>query len=213
MLEDLRGELIEIFQRRNLFVHNNGIVNSTYLKNVPEKYIQSKRIKKDCGLQASQKYLDRAMETVHLFGFMLMQLCWRKWKKNNHEAADRVFWDFTYDTLTQERYEFTKRVACSASAIKIARPFRRLIIINQAIASRELGEEARVRGLVKECEWMPMSIDVQIAIHTLRREYNRVYSLLKEAAVSGDIKHISKDWPLFRPINHEPQFIQAFEQD
>lgn len=212
LMKDSRDELVEIVQRRNLLVHNQGIVNQIYLTHVSKQYLQDKRIKKDCILHVSAKYLDRALDTVHLFGFVLSQLCWRKWVKDKHEAADKVFAEFSFDTLTQGRFDLTKRTAHCAAAMGISKQWHRIITINQAIAFRELGEIDKIRGLLKKYEWTPMPIDIEIGLSTLREDYERTYLLLEQAAYSGDLKKISKDWPLFKPIRQEVRFVQVFDQ-
>lgn len=210
-LNDYQDELTEIVQRRNLFVHNDGIVNAIYLAQTPQKYLRGKKIEKGRCLKVSYKYLMQAIELVHLFGFIHFQLCWRKWIKAEHDQADKIFMDFVFDSLMQEKYEFVKRLASFASVIKISKPVLRLITINHAIALRELGEKDKIRRLVKECDWAPMTLEVEIALHTLREEYDRVYTLLIQAVDTGEIWRISRNWPLFRPISNERKFIEIFQ--
>jgi hypothetical protein len=210
--DDCRDELIEIDQRRNLLVHNDGIVNKIYLTRTPESRLRDKKVEIGCQLSVSHKYLSRAIETVHLFGFILIQLCWRHWIKDEQDEADKVFIELTYDSLVQGKYDFVKRLAGFAPIARVSKAIARRIAINHAIALRELGEKDEIRKAVKGCDWLPQEIEVQIALCTLREEYERVYSLLAKAAETGEIKRMWIDWPLFRPIRNEQRFIEIFQQ-
>jgi hypothetical protein len=41
------------------------------------------------------------------------------------------------------------------------------VYINNVIACRELGEKDRILKLVKECDWLPMGLDIQIAVKNI----------------------------------------------
>ena len=58
-LTDIKDELIEVYQRRNLFVHNGGTVNSIYLSKVDKN--QRKGVSINDRLIVDRDYLDNAI--------------------------------------------------------------------------------------------------------------------------------------------------------
>ena len=68
----------EAMERRNLIVHNNGIVNRRYISNVKRL---AKDIKEGDVLSIDGQYLKNVFEEVFLAGIVLAENCWRKWGK------------------------------------------------------------------------------------------------------------------------------------
>jgi len=77
----------EAVERRNLVVHNNGIVNRRYINNVKRL---AKGIKEGDVLNADDRYLKNIFEEVFLAGIVLTENCWRKWRKKETEGADDI---------------------------------------------------------------------------------------------------------------------------
>jgi hypothetical protein len=210
-LDHLRADLEEIVARRNLFVHNNGIVGARYLKRVPQHDPAASGISRGCLLQVQASYLARALDTVQLFGSLLTQLCWRQWRASESNQAGRDFSDFVYDVLAQRRVGFVVRIAAHPIALRLANGYRDFVRVNHAIAARDMGRLSDVPAILKQCDQWPRPLAIEISLHILREEYLAAYDLLRHARETGKIAEISKNWPLFRPIRQDPQFLELFD--
>jgi hypothetical protein len=205
--------LIEIMQRRNLLVHNDGFVDNSYISKVKPNYIQKKGIQLNKQLQVTPQYLQDSIDQIRYIGSILIQLCWRKWKKDEHEPADRYLNELTYNTLVDNRYELTRLIALYASKLKMREQYEWPIIINHAIALREIGQNDKLRKLVLSLN-VPQNIATyKMAIHILLNENDKAFELLPKAideATYGAERRRMKEWPLFRPIQEDSRFKGAF---
>ena len=210
-LTTFQKQITEITQRRNLLVHNDGVVNEQYLANVSSEYVVDLGIEKGCRLNVTKNYLLRSFDAVYLFSLMLTQFCWRKWEKDD-ELIDKSILEFMVYALSRERYTLVIDSVVFIRKLKLEKSVYRFVVINHAIAERELGDERKVHSLVSKCDWLPMTIDVQIALSVLRKNYEETYRLLKEAKDSNEIINIMPEWPLFKPIKHTSEFIEIFDE-
>jgi len=80
---------IEITERRNLFVHTDGIVSDQY-REVCRKndVLMEAGIKKGMSLMVSSEYFKRACQTLVEMGIKLAQILWRKHLPEGREEAD-----------------------------------------------------------------------------------------------------------------------------
>jgi len=75
-IDNYLDDLIEVYQRRNLLVHNGGIVNSIYLSKVSKSH--SKDIKIGEKLFVTKEYLDSAIDQFHLIFILIACELWKK---------------------------------------------------------------------------------------------------------------------------------------
>lgn len=204
--------LTEVFQRRNTFVHNNGVVDRDYLTKVDSAYIRSKRIQLNNRLRISPQYLQETIETVWLVGAFLTQQCWRKWEKTEHELADKFVSDFMYDTLIDERFGLIIKAARIFSDLKISEPFNTTITINHAIALRELGQHEKMNKLLKRIK--AATNLHKLAIYILYGQADKAFELLpsivEEVEYDAERRRM-RNWPLFKYLRNDSRFISAFE--
>ncbi len=89
-IEKFIDNLVEISQRRNILVHNDGIINKHYLSKTPPSLI-SKEAEEGNVINVDQDYISEASNTVYVIGLIMIQQCFRKWHKDKVETADTFF--------------------------------------------------------------------------------------------------------------------------
>jgi hypothetical protein len=89
----------------------------------------------------------------------------------------------------------------------------RRMIINQAIALKELGQLDDMNSLLSKMDWSACGLTFQLALHALKDEDAVLYSLLPKAVAVGEIEkwHLEQ-WPLFASQRATPQFSEALER-
>jgi len=81
---------IEVTERRNLFVHSDGIVSSQYLKVCREHEVAlDSETKQGSQLEVPHVYFKSAYEAIFEIGVKLGQVLWRKLKPSDIEVAER----------------------------------------------------------------------------------------------------------------------------
>ncbi|WP_040576799.1 hypothetical protein [Methylophaga lonarensis] len=135
---DAWKEFVEITERRNLFVHVDGIVNKQYLsicKNhgckIGDDVVQGTK------LTVPPKYYEEACDCIAEIGVKLGQVLWRKLVPNDLDGADNSLISVTYDFLVSRDYDlsFTLCKLCEIPAIRNScLEHEYYLKLNQAIA-------------------------------------------------------------------------------
>jgi hypothetical protein len=208
MLAKYSTELFEIFQRRNIVVHNQGIVNKIYLQNVSNEIIEKHKITEGSLIKVSEDYLNKAIDFIFLCGIVLIQQCWRKWKKEELDLADSALIDATYESLIEKRYDIVNEVAGYATGINFeVDRSRRVVVINQAIALKQLSEIEEMEAVLSKHDWSSSSMEFEVALCALRNEEDKLLELLSRAIPAKAIKQEDLvDWPLFIEFRNSPAF-------
>ncbi len=206
--------LVEIDQRRNLLVHNDGVVNRRYLSRVADRLIEEYKIEQGETLVVTENYLAAAIDTLYVVGLTLVQLCWRNWDKDSTEEADGfAVTDMLYESLREERFDLVKRMAERLRGARYAKEqSKRMAIINYAIALKELGCLDEMESVLS-MDWSGFSLEFKLALHALRNEEEEFYQLLPRAVAAEMIeKWQLEEWPVFAHQRGTERFAEALER-
>ena len=209
-----RPLLIEIFQRRNLLIHNNGVVNRQYLARVSPELIKEYEAEQGEPLFVTERYLTAAIDSIYVLGITLTQLCWRHWHKPSTEVADSVIIDRLYDSLVDGRFDLTAKLAQRCNGIRFATDdAARRAIINQAIALKQMGHSEEMEAILSSKDWSACGLGFKIALVALRDEDQVFYELLPKAVAAGELKDwYLREWPLFLSQRGTERFDQAVKE-
>jgi hypothetical protein len=204
-------ELYEIHARRNRIVHGDGIVTERYLKNAPEIY-HPDGIEEGQMLIVSTRYLIRAFHVITLIAFQITQSAWRQWRPNkNRKKANEALERFIFSTLKQKRYELVKGLSVLCDEIKLTKKHEQFIIVNHAVALRELGKIQEMQKITSRLRSQKRDWRVNIAYAILKNNDNKARLLLTRAAEKNKLVNISKYWPVFNPVQDEDWFQNIFD--
>lgn len=197
-----REEIIEITKRRNLLVHNDGVVDDDYLKKAPQKF---KSLKPGSVFIVSTNYLQRAIDITYTFGFYL---CIKQWKASN--TPEKVQSDeidkFLLPALNKKRYSLVLEVTNHLRDECLPKQYPQRFLVDRAIAFRELGQENEVKKIITKLEKLEAHWSNPVAIAMLTNNIPDLQKALKDNNVPA---HISS-WPLFDPVKNEVWFKQIF---
>jgi len=212
-LDEHKPVTIEIDQRRNLFVHNRGIVNRTYLERVDPKLVEKYEAGKDKKLPIKSDYLRQAMNTVEVAGIVLLQQCWRKWDKTEVASADDFLIDATFDGLLEERYEVVDQLAQYAATTPFENEAsKRTVCINHTIALRDSGRSDEIENVLGQYDWSGYELKFRVALCAVRGQEDEFYRLLPRAIAAGEIKRGNlEEWPLFRNFRNTERFSEVIK--
>jgi len=100
-LDSHLDDMIEIFQRRNLVVHNGSIVNSIYLAKVSEKHRNA--VRSGQKLAIDREYLDRAIDLLEVHISLLAAELWKKLEPRDESRGD-LLCELAYEHMAKERW-------------------------------------------------------------------------------------------------------------
>lgn len=201
-------KFIEITERRNLFVHTNGVVSRQYVSECKKVGVEGVS-DSDVGnvLGASMKYIFECYKILFEVGVKLGIIVWRKLKKND-ENADYYYNEVCYDLLKSGRYNLAKimlDLATDSFKTVANEEIRRMFIINKALANYLSGDKETCISIINKEDWSASAMMFQLAVAVLKDDYESAASKM-EAARSDIDNEAYCEWPLFKEFRKSDEF-------
>lgn len=211
------AKFIEITERRNLFVHCDGIVSKQYLEVCNKHGFDfSKPLSVGDKLDVVPDYFESAYECLFEVGVKLGHVLWRKFYHNQRQEADELLNSTCYDLLDYGKYKLAKELLLFST--KILKQYssevhRRMFLINLGIAYKALGESEKLEEILTNEDWSASSNEFQLAVVVLRKDYESASKLMIKI---GDKSKPSKieysAWPLFNDFRKTSQFLKTYKK-
>jgi hypothetical protein len=203
--------LTEVTQRRNLIVHNKAVVNRIYLEKAPQSFIALNNITEGDTLENSPAYLDSAISAVEAIGFLLIQHSWRKWDKDDIGTADKFVADHIYDLLVDARYLAVLDLSEMVNEVGVeSEERRRIILVNRAIALKNLDHASEALQLLDTVEWTAMSLRFRAVVAAVRGDLAKFEDAGCRAVLAGELtKQDLLTWPAFAPARDSDEFAHV----
>ena len=211
---NILDEFEEIYYRRNLYIHNDGVTNTMYLSNIKEKYkkglnINEKLVTDDIYLRNAINMLYKIVGTLFYEIQVAYNPKYEKWSDNFGEAVFELLCKKNYDVAEHLNFILS---SCKHLCFKDKAMFR----INYINAMKQQGKDAFVK---KEIDALDVSIateDYKIAKLCLEGKDEEVYKALSKNYPHPYSAEIIRDWPLFinfRESEYYVKFAQEHSED
>ncbi|HRK38618.1 MAG TPA: hypothetical protein PK347_09525 [Burkholderiaceae bacterium] len=211
------GEFIELSQRRNLIVHNGGIVSDQYLlvcDKENHKFIE--RPKPGDLLQLNSAYFSRATIVVSKVAFMLCHTLWRKLFPSEFEVAHNEANSTLFQVLRDKRWKTASAIAEFALTDPMKNQISdmdlRIRTVNAAIALKFSGNEDGCKKILQLLDWTAAIRDFRLAIAVLSDDYLTAAKLMISIGKRGElIEELAyHNWPLFHKFRESDEFLNAY---
>jgi len=206
---------IELMERRNLFVHCDGVISEQYLKNCKEYGVDITELNVGDKVISKPGYLRDAYICLYEISVKLSQVLWRKQFPEKCGSADESLIDITYELLLNEQFETCKRLLeFGVNTIKNhdSEINKRVLCINKALVHKFLEEEKLCLSTIKSYDWSACSDYFKLAVAVLEDSDTEVYALMRD--VGANNKHMPKvaylEWPLFKKYRETSEFMEVF---
>jgi len=203
-------KLNEAIERRNIIVHNNSVINRRYLRNINVSVLNKKKkdLKEGNQIKITKDYFMGILDEFYIAGIVLMQSCWRKWKKEDVKFADEELISNSYSLLVQEKWSMAERLGLFSQTCSLGNEQNRLYLdINHCQALKWQGKKGSLEKEIKKFDISSLSPIYKLALHTLRSDRKNFYKHLKDAViVDGLNKDAINQWPLFREFRKDPNY-------
>lgn len=203
--------LVEIYQRRNLVVHNNGVVNSLYMSNVSQEYRNRVRIGQR--LRVDEDYFSTACDIYESTFTLMAAELWKGHIPDDSARADLLN-DVSYDRLVAGRYEVVQRLSefvvrdtqALDASISVAR-------INGWLSLKFQRKLAEIKAKVEAFDVSDKREIFKLAKLALLDEHELLESTLPDAVKRRDVSISSiETWPLFATLRERPDFSTLLAQ-
>jgi hypothetical protein len=202
-LNEHKDYLIEVTQRRNLLVHNGGVVNRIYLSNLPISY--KNRPKIGDNIHISSEYLNNAISTFERCFLLIAAELWKKVGANNEERG-KLLINLSYENLVSERYEVAESISFFAANDKSLQESDRLYAkINYWIAKKYGGDFESIKREIIDEDFSAKSRLFILAKKVLLGDFEGAYSDIKyllDHDESFTLEEV-KLWPLFKEFREQ----------
>jgi len=211
-LEEDREVVSEVFKRRNLFVHNGGIVNGTYIGAVSTRFTSG--LKPGDRLRLDLDYLISAVDLLGLHFVLIAAELWRKWDKSAEERPGTLA-AITYEHMKAERWVLAEKLSQFAmNDAKTSESSRLMGQINYWLSLKMQGRYQEIRAAVADSDFSAKAMRFQLARHAITEDYDRFFSMLPDALQRGEVTvHDLREWPLLKGVREQARFKPFVGED
>ena len=205
----------EIYYRRNLFIHNDGVINEIYISKVGKK----KGIKVGERLGCDKEYIEESIVVIQKLMFYACFSILGKDEKDFDETLVNIIQDFCFRSLKNERYKLCEAMYKYLSKYrKIDLSVRKSFYVNYLICLKEQQKDDEFKTALPKLESMADDVLYTIALLLLENKNDSVYNLIQtHYNESNFITAVEiKEWPLFkwfRKTDYYQRLIQDHEKD
>jgi hypothetical protein len=210
------SNFLEISERRNLFVHNDGIVSKRYIDLRHKHNLTSEEmIEGKTSLKVTYSYFDQAYRCLYETGLKLGYLLWRKLLKDNSEVIDDSFNEIVFNLIESEQFDLASDLFgffCKEWKDKFHSERNYLItVINCAQSNKWAGRNDKCLEIIKEHDWSAKSDDFRLANAVLNENWNESAEIVKKIGKSPEMEICYRDWPLFRQLIQQDIFLVTYK--
>lgn len=207
---------IELTERRNLFVHCNGVISDQYLT-VCKEYgaILDKDLKIGNELSASQRYYRNAFNCIFEIGVKLGYVMWRKLRPEELELSDATLNTVCMDLISERRNELAITLLKFANKLPkySSDNYKYYFKINLAQAYKWKGEPHKCNDIISSIDWSTFGYNFKLAIKVLEDNYKEAAIIMKKMGIEGDIGKVDYQlWPLFKEFRNVTEFKDAYQE-
>ncbi|WP_312825887.1 hypothetical protein [Epilithonimonas sp.] len=209
---------IELTERRNLFVHSNGIISNQYLSVCKKNEVNFyEDINIGDKLEVTNDYFEKAFFCVYEIAVKLSQVIWRKLLPSNLEDADNDLNDRIYKLIRRKDYKLALNLSEFATDIikkHSSHEIRLILSVNKAQAYKWDGKDDICKKFLNSQDWSAMSNKFKLSKFILLDDYENAFKLMKKIGNNEDElpKTAYKEWPLFNNIRNEQEFRDLYTE-
>lgn len=201
-------DIIEIFQRRNLVVHNGGIVNSIYLSKVDEKFSKDTEIGNS--ILITKEYIENAIDKIEISGILLLLAIWEK-SPNQHKDMILYLSELGYDIMLEERWLIAQEIYKFIKNYKKSDEIDRTTSeVNywQCVKWSNRFDEIKIQ--VNEADYSAKSMRFQICLVALQEDYDKFFKLIRKCCPAEEENGIGlselMEWPVFKLVREKKEY-------
>jgi len=206
---------IEITERRNLFVHCDGVVSNQYLKNCIDNKCLIDGVELNQRLTVEPLYFEKAYECLFELSVKLTHTIWRKLLIEDLKEADGRLNEICYELLNSRKFRLADVLLDFACKQKkhFNDSTKNVLIVNKALSQYMQNKKDNATDIINGKDWSASRDDFRLAYIILNDKYEEAFDLMRKIGNDGDVDKVAyKTWPLFLKIRKEEKFKQIFKE-
>lgn len=207
-------KFIEITERRNLFVHCDGVVSSQYIKVCNENKCDIGEIKVNDRHYVPIEYFNESYECLYEIATKLTHTLWRKLIKNDLKSADGKLNEICYDLMTSKQYKLADimlEFSCSQTR-HFNDAMSNIFTINKALSKYLQNDKKKAKEIINSKDWSASSDDFKLAHLAITEDFDGCFILMRKMGSDGEVdKENYMTWPLFTELRQKEEFKVIFK--
>lgn len=187
-------EFKEIYYRRNILVHNNGIVNRIYMDNVSEQFRDEIELGDD--LDITLDYIKRAIDVTQM---ILYETFWSLRKvSDNREYLEQKLFDIGFEHMLQQKWHLSEFIYNNLKDEKEQNISSKTCnLINYWISLKNEGKFELIKKEIETFDVSAMDGQFKVAKYALLDDYEKVSYYLEQIIEKDMSPNTVETWPLF----------------
>ncbi len=209
-------DFIEVTERRNHFIHRNGIASNHYFTVCQEQGIPvDQTIRVGDILPVSPDYFDAAYVCIYEISVKLGHRIWRKVKPDELDKADNNLIAITHNLIAVGRYDLAIALLDFAMLTldsHFSDETRRTFVLNRAQAYKWNRQENICSLILTKDDWTASSDKFKLAVAVLSDNFALAIKLMEKIGPDEAQDVCYKEWPLFKELRKTIEFHRTYEK-
>jgi hypothetical protein len=195
----IEKQLIEFYQRRNLIVHNGGIVNSIYISKVDKDLLNGIVLGEE--LKVEKDYLNNAISKLQLSFLLIAFEIWKSLDKED-KTRGNVLGEIIYENLLESNWELCESLSYfmkNDSRLEVTDKI--VATLNNWLCRKRNGDFENVKKDLKEADYSDKKEIFQLGLFALLEDEENFFEILPAALDSQqlNIERLEK-FPIFKEM-------------
>lgn len=209
---------IESTERRNLFVHNDGIVNNQYLKTCKEHKVNiAEGVALNTKLEVPRSYFEKVHRCLLELSVKLTHVLWRKLFEDDRENADDNLISIVFDLINNKSYHLA--IELSEFATRDIKNYysdetKKYILLNKVLSYKFGGREVEAIQILDQVDWSSCADKYLLAVAVIKEQNDKAAFIMKrigsDEAEIGPLQY--REWPLFKEFIKTSEFTEAYKE-
>lgn len=195
-----KNNIVEIFERRNLIIHSNGVVNQIYCKNVDSSFLNDIKIGDE--IKVNNEYIENASVLLLTdFIYIFIQI----WDKNKDLSSDEndeyetAISTIGFEYMCLDKYEISYYIYRMLLETKKVNAASKIVYeLNYWICCKRLGNRDDVLNKISSVDYSAYDKDYQIGLAALKVDEDTLKALFEKSDLNYMGKEELEEWPIFQ---------------
>ncbi len=192
-MDSLTEAINEAHNRRNLFVHNDGIINSIYLKKVHTEYTVG--LEKGKSIKITNDYIKDVIEKVKKYGAILLLNAWRAYQGSEKEERLESCERLAYSIMKKGEWDLAKAIYEFIYEELNTYGDKTRTQINIWLCKKELGYFKNVQEEIESYDVSGLQTQYHLCIASILEQNDKFFEMLDKEPNSLEEEYL-KDWPV-----------------
>ncbi|GEM_PF-1953817 len=204
-INPVEKELVELYQRRNLLVHNGGIVNSIYTSKVDGEI--KKGITIGTELSVEKDYLNNAISKLQIAFILIASELWKSLDKNDKTRGD-VLGQIVYENLLESNWDLCESLTFfikNDSKLDVADKL--VATLNHWLSKKRKGQFDDIKKELNEVDYSDKKEIFQLGLYSLLEDKEKFFEILPAALDSQQLNiERLEAFPIFKEMRESEEF-------